>query len=128
VRKLGGRFAVAHGSEGKEKSQGVTAQSGALISLGNWYAYSICYKKVGQYSFYRFHTFTRFTLLWSLSSGGTYTLSRRQLSCARCDSRGTLSCYTHARTLLVSMSHRGAHCNLKISAAFPYICYLPFTC
>jgi hypothetical protein len=35
VRKLGGRFAVAHGSEGEEKSQGVTGQSGALISLGN---------------------------------------------------------------------------------------------
>jgi hypothetical protein len=33
-----------------------------------------------------------------------------------------------AVTLLVSMSHhRGAHCNLKISADIPYICYLPFT-
>jgi hypothetical protein len=56
-------------------------------------------------------------------------------------SRGTLSIlfftcycvvfYAHNErlvvTLLVSMSHhRAAHCNLKINAAFSYICYLPF--
>jgi hypothetical protein len=39
--------------------------------------------------------------------------------------------HSHERravTLLVSMPHhRGAHCNLKAGAAFPCICYIPFT-